>query len=168
MLEARQVAELSNRIIGSVQTLSTATNEEQRKQVGKTLFEQLGQLLEHVKTLGQDSSDTQLLSSLEADVQSVIDTLGLLGQEVERKLQLTETLNHQALNMRASAQELEQLTRTQVLNTSTVAVANVTHIYDLLKENVRRRFIRRSIPWSRSIWTCLNACTNYICWPTKC
>ncbi|EKO3515133.1 TMAO reductase system sensor histidine kinase/response regulator TorS [Vibrio fluvialis] len=134
MLEARQVAELSNRIIGSVQTLSTATNEEQRKQVGKTLFEQLGQLLEHVKTLGQDSSDTQLLSSLEADVQSVIDTLGLLGQEVERKLQLTETLNHQALNMRASAQELEQLTRTQVLNTSTVAVANVTHIYDLLKE----------------------------------
>ncbi|UHJ62193.1 TMAO reductase system sensor histidine kinase/response regulator TorS [Vibrio furnissii] len=134
MLEARQVAELSNRIIASVHTLSNATDETQRKRVGKLLFDQLDQLLGHVKTLGQDSSDTQLLSSLEADVQSVIDTLGLLGQEVERKLQLADSLVDQALHMRASAQELEQLTRTQVLNTSTVAVANVTHIYDLLKE----------------------------------
>ncbi len=31
-------------------------------------------------------------------------------------------------------QKLEQLTRTQVANTSTIAVANVTHIYDLLEQ----------------------------------
>ncbi len=34
--------------------------------------------------------------------------------------------------MRIFADELETLTRTQVSNTSTIAVANVTHIYDLV------------------------------------
>lgn len=74
MLEARQVSELSSKIISSVQVLSNAKTEAQRKQSGQELFAQLETLLTHIKQLGSDSFDSQLLSKLEANVQSVIDT----------------------------------------------------------------------------------------------
>ncbi|WP_454441013.1 TMAO reductase system sensor histidine kinase/response regulator TorS [Vibrio bathopelagicus] len=133
MIEARQVSELSNRIISSVQTLSSARNEAERKEAGTILFDQLESLLQHIKDLGVDSFDSKLLHKLENNVQSVINTLAELGVSVERKLWLTKELSSRVEEMRLLAEELEQLTRTQVLNTATIAVANVTHIYDLLE-----------------------------------
>ncbi|WKY59680.1 TMAO reductase system sensor histidine kinase/response regulator TorS [Vibrio sp. SNU_ST1] len=133
MIEARQVSELSNRIISSVQTLSNARNEAERKEAGTMLFGQLESLLQHIKELGVDSFDSQLLNKLENNVQSVINTLAELGVSVERKLWLNKELSSRVEEMRLLAEELEQLTRTQVLNTATIAVANVTHIYDLLE-----------------------------------
>ncbi|CAH6887270.1 Sensor protein torS [Vibrio chagasii] len=133
MIEARQVSELSNRIISSVQTLSNARNEAERKEAGTLLFDQLESLLQHIKDLGVDSFDSELLHKLENNVQSVINTLAELGVSVERKLWLTKELTSRVEEMRLLAEELEQLTRTQVLNTATIAVANVTHIYDLLE-----------------------------------
>ncbi|ULN67007.1 TMAO reductase system sensor histidine kinase/response regulator TorS [Vibrio gigantis] len=133
MIEARQVSELSNRIISSVQTLSNARNEAERKEAGTVLFDQLESLLQHIKDLGVDSFDSQLLNKLENNVQSVINTLAELGVSVERKLWLSKELSSRVEEMRLLAEELEQLTRTQVLNTATIAVANVTHIYDLLE-----------------------------------
>ncbi|MBA5763974.1 TMAO reductase system sensor histidine kinase/response regulator TorS [Vibrio sp. 404] len=132
MIEARMVAELSSRIISSVQTLTNSKTEEQRKQSGKELFDQLSALLTHIKQLGSDSFDSQLLTTLESDVQKIIDTLGKLGIGVEKKIFLEKDIAARTEEMRSLAQELEQLTRTQVSNTSTIAVANVTHIYDLL------------------------------------
>lgn len=84
MIEARQVSELSNRIISSVQTLSSARNEAERKEAGIILFDQLESLLQHIKDLGADSFDSQLLHKLENNVQSVINTLAELGVAVER------------------------------------------------------------------------------------
>ncbi|MEL0606882.1 TMAO reductase system sensor histidine kinase/response regulator TorS [Vibrio echinoideorum] len=133
MIEARQVSELSNRIISSVQTLSNARNEAERKEAGTVLFGQLEALLQHIKELGVDSFDSELLNKLENNVQSVINTLAELGVSVERKLWLNKELSTRVEEMRLLAEELEQLTRTQVLNTATIAVANVTHIYDLLE-----------------------------------
>lgn len=132
MIEARQVAELSSRIISSVQNLTNARTEEQRKLSGKELFDQLEALLTHIKQLGSDSFESQLLLSLESNVQQIINTLGKLGVVVEKQLFLEHDLIVRTESMRSLAQELEQLTRTQVANTSTIAVANVTHIYDLL------------------------------------
>ncbi|KWT99356.1 TMAO reductase system sensor TorS [Vibrio toranzoniae] len=133
MIEARQVSGLSNRIISSVQTLSNARNEAERKKAGTVLFDQLEALLQHIKELGVDSFDSQLLDELENNVQSVINTLAELGVSVKRKLWLAKELSSRVEEMRLLAEELEQLTRTQVLNTATIAVANVTHIYDLLE-----------------------------------
>ncbi|NOH82805.1 TMAO reductase system sensor histidine kinase/response regulator TorS [Vibrio sp. 03-59-1] len=133
MIEARQVSELSSRIISSVQTLSNAKNEQERKASGKMLFEQLESLLTHIKALGSDSFDSGLLTRLENNVESVINTLAELGITVEKKLWLSGELHIRVEEMRKLSAELEQLTRTQVLNTSTIAVANVTHIYDLLE-----------------------------------
>ncbi|UPQ89931.1 TMAO reductase system sensor histidine kinase/response regulator TorS [Vibrio sinaloensis] len=134
MLEARQVSELSSRIISSVQTLSNAKTEVQRQQAGKELFTQLESLLAHIKLLGSDAFDGELLNRLENDVQRVIDTLAQLGIAVEQRLILNQKLALQTEALRQLAQELEQLTRTQVANTSTIAVANVTHIYTLLEQ----------------------------------
>lgn len=132
MIEARQVSELSSRIISSVQTLSNAKTEQQRQVSGKELFAQLESLLNHIKQLGSDSFDSNLLSKLESDVQHVINTLAQLGIVVEKRLFLADDLLLRTEELRNLATELEQLTRTQVSNTSTIAVANVTHIYDLL------------------------------------
>lgn len=134
MIEARQVAELSSRIISSVQTLSNARTERERQASGKMLFSQLESLLKHIKELGADKFDSLLLSTLEQSVQKIIDTLAQLGIMVEKKLFFAEDLNVRVTDMRTLAQDLEQLTRTQVSNTSTIAVANVTHIYDLLEK----------------------------------
>ena len=134
MIEARQVSELSSRIISSVQTLSNAKSEEQRQRSGKELFSQLESLLTHIKQLGSDSFDSELLTRLESDVQIVIDTLAKFGIVVEKRLFLNHDITVRTGELRNLALELEQLTRTQVANTSTIAVANVTHIYALLEK----------------------------------
>lgn len=134
MIEARQVSVLSSRIISSVQVLSNAKTEKERQQAGKELFSQLESLLTHIKQLGSDSFDSELLTKLETDLQVVIDTLAKLGISVEKRLSLDQDLVVRTEELRKLAQELEQLTRTQVSNTSTIAVANVTHIYDLLSK----------------------------------
>ncbi|WGV98990.1 TMAO reductase system sensor histidine kinase/response regulator TorS [Vibrio sp. YMD68] len=135
MIEARKVSELSARIITSVQTLSNAQSEQQHKQAGQVLFGQLETLLFHITQLGSDAFDSALLDALAHDVQVIIDSLANLGLAVEQKLQYSNQINEQVVSMRKLASELEQLARTQVFNTSTVAVANVTHIYDLLDKN---------------------------------
>lgn len=139
MIEARQVSELSSRIISSVQMLSNAQNEQERKESGRVLFDQLDMLLSHIKELGRESFDAELLDRLESHVQKVINNLADLGMSVERKLHLTNEIEARVKEMRLLSEELEQLTRTQVQNTSTVAVANVTHIYGLLESDEKEQ-----------------------------
>lgn len=143
MIEARQVSELSSRIIASVQTLSNAKNEPERQAAGKVVFTQLDKLFSHIKTLGSSGSfDPDLLLRLEVNVQQVIDNLAQLGLSVERRLKLASEIAAQAAQMRLLSNELEQLTRTQVLNTSTTAVANITHLYALLSAGEREAIIQ--------------------------
>ncbi|KJY83843.1 chemotaxis protein CheY [Vibrio galatheae] len=139
MIEARQVSELSSRIISLVQTLSNAKTEAERQKSGKELFSLLESMMRHITQLGEDAFDSSLLDRLENDVQGVIDTLAKLGSTVERRLVLNDELQWQTEELRALATELEQLTRTQVANTSTIAVANVTHIYALLDKDQREQ-----------------------------
>lgn len=96
---------------------------------------QFESLLTHIKELGGESFDSKLLDALESNVQNVINNLAELGVTVERKLWLAKEIDTRVEEMRLLSEELEQLTRTQVQNTSTIAVANVTHIYDLLEAN---------------------------------
>ncbi|MFH4666888.1 TMAO reductase system sensor histidine kinase/response regulator TorS [Vibrio cidicii] len=143
MIEARQVSELSSRIIASVQTLSNAKNEPECQAAGKVVFTQLDKLFSHIKTLGSSGSfDPDLLLRLEVNVQQVIDNLAQLGLSVERRLKLASEIAAQAAQMRLLSNELEQLTRTQVLNTSTTAVANITHLYALLSAGEREAIIQ--------------------------
>ncbi|MDR9826117.1 TMAO reductase system sensor histidine kinase/response regulator TorS [Vibrio sp. FNV 38] len=135
MIEARQISELSARMVSSVQSLANANTEQARQMAGQQLFTKLEALLNHIRALGADAFDTELLNQLEANVESIIDTLASLGIAVERRLLLSEDINQRLLLMREVGRELEELTRSQVLNTSTVAVANVTQIYGLVASN---------------------------------
>ncbi|PMJ89605.1 ATP-binding protein [Vibrio sp. 10N.261.55.A7] len=135
MIEARKVSELSARIITSAQALTHSKTELEHQQTGTTLFRQLETLLSHISLLGSDTFDTALLDRLEQNVQDIINTLAQLGIVVEEKLIYSSAVNVQIQSMRMLATELEELARTQVLNTSTIAVANVTHIYQLLDKN---------------------------------
>ncbi|GEM75777.1 TMAO reductase system sensor histidine kinase/response regulator TorS [Vibrio sagamiensis] len=134
MMEARQVSELSARIISSVQMLSSAKNEKERQDAGHNLFAQLELLLSHIEELGDESFDFALVKTLEKNVQNIINNLAELGISVERKLWLSKERSVFINEMRVLAKELEQLTRTQVQNTATISVANVTHIYELLNK----------------------------------
>ncbi|EXF72230.1 sensor TorS domain protein, partial [Vibrio parahaemolyticus AQ3810] len=70
--------------------LSNAQNEQERKEAGRVLFEQLESLLTHIKELGGESFDSKLLDALESNVQNVINNLAELGVTVERKLWLPQ------------------------------------------------------------------------------
>lgn len=135
MVEARQVSELSARILSSVHTLSNAKTAQQHRDSGQALLTQLESLLLHIKQLGAEAFDSTLLEQLEIDVEQVIDNVVQLGVVVEKRLSFNQQLSADTMEMRQFATELEELTRTQVANTSTIAVANVTHIYNLLGEN---------------------------------
>uniref|UniRef100_UPI00063CDCC3 HAMP domain-containing protein n=1 Tax=Vibrio mexicanus TaxID=1004326 RepID=UPI00063CDCC3 len=135
MLEAREVSENSAKVIASVQLLSNAKDEQDRKRAGQLLLEQLEDILTSIESLGVSSFNPVLLETLESDIQTIIDTLSELGMAVETKLLIAEVLEQRVIEMRELATELEQLTRTQVLNTNTITVANVTHIYRLVAEN---------------------------------
>ncbi|CAH0529568.1 TMAO reductase system sensor histidine kinase/response regulator TorS [Vibrio hippocampi] len=135
MIEARQVSELSSQIIASVHTLASAKTTKQHQESGSQLFNELELLLERIKTLRTDSFDTELLTELENNVQAIIDSLAELGLSVNQSINLSGYSKQQVDQLNVWAQELEQLTRTQVLNTSTITVANVTHIYGLVENN---------------------------------
>ncbi|MDB1126187.1 histidine kinase dimerization/phospho-acceptor domain-containing protein [Vibrio sp. kj40-1] len=134
MIQAREVSEQSSRILSSLGVLSNAKTEKERQQAGLLLFAQLEKLLEKIKQLGDKPFDVAILERLENRVQDVIDTIVELGVVVEEKIFLEHAIILQVEEMRQLAAELETLTRTQVLNTSTIAVANVTNIYNLIKE----------------------------------
>ncbi len=142
MIQAREVSEHSARILSSVRILADAKTELGRQQAGQKMVEELGMLLNNIKQLGDKPFDIRVLDRLEITVQNVIDTIAELGVAVERKLYLAEEISGQVDEMRLLGDELESLTRTQVLNTSTITVANVTHIYDLVdKANKEQVYI---------------------------
>ncbi|WED24231.1 TMAO reductase system sensor histidine kinase/response regulator TorS [Vibrio sp. JC009] len=134
MLEAREVAGLSSKITSSVQILANAQSENERRESGQLLFSQLDILLNHIQLLGSDSFDSDLLSELEKNVQSIIDTIAQLGLAVQQKLAMEYELSLLVTEMRQLSVELEELTRTQVRNTSTIAVANITQLYELVEK----------------------------------
>ncbi|WP_375749760.1 TMAO reductase system sensor histidine kinase/response regulator TorS [Vibrio sp. HN007] len=134
MLEAREVAGLSSRIISSVQILSSSETELERRMAGQQLFGLLEKLLSHIEELGNDEFNVSILEALETHVQTIIDTIAQLGIAVEQGLAIERDLALRVNEMRTLADELEELTRTQVRNTSTITVANVTQLYGLVED----------------------------------
>ncbi|WP_070966491.1 TMAO reductase system sensor histidine kinase/response regulator TorS [Vibrio sonorensis] len=135
MVQAREVSELSSKILGSLQQLIASRTEQERQSTGKVLVEQLEALLAHIGELGAESFDEQLLANLANNVQDIIDTLAELGVLVENRLTLEKEIRFRANEMQVISRELETLTATQVSNTGTIATANVTQIYGLLADN---------------------------------
>ena len=75
MIKAREVANLSTQIISSVRGLANARNEQEYHDAGQLLFNLLQNLLNQIKALGGESFDSEILNSLESNIQDIIDTI---------------------------------------------------------------------------------------------
>lgn len=88
-----------------------------------------------LRTLEQFSFDPKLMEQLEGDVKRIVDNLALLGLLVGRQIDLQDQVNSYVHEMTSATQQIDELSQSQVSNANTIAVANVSRIYDLVADN---------------------------------
>ncbi|MCG7497791.1 TMAO reductase system sensor histidine kinase/response regulator TorS [Vibrio sp. Of7-15] len=133
LVEARHLSDLSTRIISTAQVLAQAETEQERQLNGRAITLHIESLLQRLQGLGSYQFDAHLLKALDDNVQGIIDNLANLGVLVGKKILLKSEVNTLASEMTKRASQVEELASSQVLNSNTIAVANVTKIYDLVE-----------------------------------
>ena len=135
LAEARQLSDLSTRIIFNAQVLAKSKSEEERIRQGRALTVHIEGLNKSLRTLEQFSFDPKLMEQLEGDVKRIVDNLALLGLLVGRQIDLQDQVNSYVHEMTSATQQIDELSQSQVSNANTIAVANVSRIYDLVADN---------------------------------
>ncbi|MGF1686164.1 TMAO reductase system sensor histidine kinase/response regulator TorS [Photobacterium japonica] len=133
LAEARQLSDLSTRIIFNAQVLAKSKDELERDRQGKSLTIHIQALNQSLMALDRYNFDPKLMGQLEADVENIINNLAMLGVLVGRKLTLTETVAKMNEKMSDATLQIDSLSQSQVSNANTIAVANVSRIYDLVE-----------------------------------
>lgn len=133
LVEARHLSDLSTRIISTAQVLAQAETEQERQLNGRAITLHIESLLLRLQGLGSYQFDEDLLQALDDNVQGIIDNLANLGVLVGKKILLKSEVDTLASEMTKLASQVEELASSQVLNSNTIAVANVTKIYDLVE-----------------------------------
>ncbi len=134
LAEARQLSDFSTRIIFTAQVLAKSKNEIEREQQGKSLTIHIEALKQSLQSLEQYSFEPAIMAQLETDVENIVNNLAMLGVLVGRKLTLTDQVHAINDEMTAAAEQIETLSQSQVSNANTIAVANVSRIYDLVEQ----------------------------------
>ncbi|MGF1756781.1 TMAO reductase system sensor histidine kinase/response regulator TorS [Photobacterium sagamiensis] len=132
LAEARQLSDLSTRIIFTAQVLAKSKDESERQRQGRALTIHIEGLKKSLKALDRYSFETDLMTPLEEDVKNIVDNLALLGLLVGRQIDLQEQVHLLTDEMSAATQQIDSLSQSQVSNANTIAVANVSRIYDLV------------------------------------
>ncbi|WEM41298.1 TMAO reductase system sensor histidine kinase/response regulator TorS [Photobacterium sp. DA100] len=135
LVEARQLSDLSTRIIFNAQVLAKSKDENEREQQGKSLTLHIRALNNSLKSLDQYAFEPELMAQLETDVENIVNNLAMLGMLVGRKLELSEQVKALNNTMTAATKQIDELSQSQVSNANTIAVANVSRIYDLVKKD---------------------------------
>ncbi|MBB1312447.1 TMAO reductase system sensor histidine kinase/response regulator TorS [Aliivibrio sp. SR45-2] len=133
VIEARYISDLSTKIISTSQLLSQVNVEDDRNKYGKELFSAIESLYVRLKGLGVYPFDKALLSRLDQQVQDIVDNLATMGDTVGEKVVLHRIIQEKSKNLTQTALQLEELARSQVLNSNTITIANVVKIYDLVE-----------------------------------
>ncbi|GHA60720.1 histidine kinase [Photobacterium aphoticum] len=133
LAEARQLSDLSTRIIFNAQVLAKSKDEMERDRQGKSLTIHIQALNQSLMSLDQYNFDPKLMGQLETDVENIINNLAMLGVLVGRKLELTEKVAKMNEAMSSATLQIDSLSQSQVSNANTIAVANVSRIYDLVE-----------------------------------
>lgn len=144
VIEARYISDLSTKIISTSQLLSQVDSEDDRKKYGKDLFESIESLYHRLKGLGVYPFDKALLARLDLQVQDIVDNLATMGEGVGEKVVLHRTIQEKSQKLTETALRLEELSRSQVLNSNTVTIANVVKIYDLV-ENGEKEAVYKAL-----------------------
>lgn len=144
VIEARYISDLSTKIISTSQLLSQVDSEAERKKYGKELFSSIESLYVRLKGLGVYPFDKALLTRLDRQVQDIVDNLATMGNNVGEKVVLHKKIQDKSKELTQTALQLEELARSQVLNSNTITIANVVKIYDLV-ENENKDAIYKAL-----------------------
>ncbi|PSV68579.1 TMAO reductase system sensor histidine kinase/response regulator TorS [Photobacterium angustum] len=134
LAEARQLSDLSSRIIFNAQVLAKSKAESERMRQGRALTVHIEALNRSLHSLEQFSFDQPLMVKLEEDVKRIVDNLALLGLLVGRQIDLQSQLDKLTTEMTKATHQIDNLSQSQVSNANTIAVANVSRIYDLVAD----------------------------------
>ncbi|WP_318521068.1 TMAO reductase system sensor histidine kinase/response regulator TorS [Photobacterium leiognathi] len=134
LAEARQLSDLSSRIIFNAQVLAKSKVESERMRQGRALTIHIEALNRSLQSLEQYSFDQPLMAKLEDDVKRIVDNLALLGLLVGRQIDLQSQLDKLTTDMTKATHQIDNLSQSQVSNANTIAVANVSRIYDLVAD----------------------------------
>ncbi|MCW8330757.1 TMAO reductase system sensor histidine kinase/response regulator TorS [Photobacterium sp. SDRW27] len=132
LAEARELSDLSTRIIFTAQVLAKSNDERERDRQGKALTIHIQGLKHSLNELEQYSFEPQLMEKLEDDVRRIVDNLAMLGLLVGRKIDLQAEVKALTEEMSKATLQIDSLSQSQVSNANTIAVANVSRIYDLV------------------------------------
>lgn len=135
LAEARKLSDLSSRIIFNAQVLAKSKLESERMQQGRALTIHIEALTRSLHALEKYSFDQPLMLKLEDDVKRIVDNLALLGLLVGRQIDLQSQLDELTAVMTKATHQIDSLSQSQVANANTIAVANVSRIYDLVAAN---------------------------------
>jgi two-component system, OmpR family, sensor histidine kinase TorS len=133
LVEARHLSDLSSRIIFTAQVLATSETEQERQRQGRALTIYIEGLKDSLTALKSYPFNEDLMSQLDDDVKSIIDNLALMGLLVGRQIRLQAQSDELTTKMLVATQQVDSLSQSQVSNASTIAVANVSRIYDLVE-----------------------------------
>ncbi|MGR6861905.1 TMAO reductase system sensor histidine kinase/response regulator TorS [Aliivibrio salmonicida] len=144
VIEARYISDLSTKIISTSQLLSQVDSEVERKTYGKELFTSIESLYVRLKGLGVYPFDKALLTRLDRQVQEIVDNLATMGNNVGEKVVLHQLIQDKSKTLTEIALQLEELARSQVLNSNTITIANVVKIYDLV-DNGNKKSVYKAL-----------------------
>ncbi|MBY5945564.1 TMAO reductase system sensor histidine kinase/response regulator TorS [Photobacterium rosenbergii] len=134
LVEARQLSDLSTRIIFNAQVLAKSKDEKERDQQGKSLTLHIRALNNSLEALDQYAFEPELMEQLVTDVENIVNNLAMLGMLVGRKIELSEKVKVLNNTMTLATKQIDELSQSQVSNANTIAVANVSRIYDLVEK----------------------------------
>ncbi|MDV5169274.1 TMAO reductase system sensor histidine kinase/response regulator TorS [Photobacterium rosenbergii] len=134
LVEARQLSDLSTRIIFNAQVLAKSKDEKERDQQGKSLTLHIRALNNSLEALDQYAFEPELMQQLVTDVENIVNNLAMLGMLVGRKIELSEQVKVLNNTMTVATKQIDELSQSQVSNANTIAVANVSRIYDLVEK----------------------------------
>ncbi|WP_064605100.1 TMAO reductase system sensor histidine kinase/response regulator TorS [Photobacterium sp. J15] len=134
LAEARELSDLSTRIIFTAQVLAKSNDKQERERQGKALTIHIEGLKASLRELEQYSFDPKLMTKLEDDVKSIVDNLAMLGLLVGRKIDLQSQVNMLTDELSYATLQIDSLSQSQVSNANTIAIANVSRIYDLVDD----------------------------------
>ena len=132
LAEARELSDLSTRIIFTAQVLAKSNDDRERERQGKALTIHIERLKYSLRDLEQYAFDPQLMAQLDDNVEQIVANLARLGLLVGKKINLQAEVSALTDRMSEATMQIDSLSRSQVSNANTIAVANVSRIYDLV------------------------------------
>ncbi|VEJ56488.1 TMAO reductase system sensor histidine kinase/response regulator TorS [Pragia fontium] len=133
---ARQLSESGAHILFSAQALNEVTSETELEAQGKILTTQsirIRQLLESLQQLGFDTTD------IGRQEQKLADNLSLQGTLVQQKLERERQISQINERIASAANQISELTKSQVNNARTEVSANIASLYDNLERQDKTR-----------------------------